>query len=59
VLVIDDEFHLRGLITVKDILKSTEHPLANKDASGHLRAGAAVGVGPGTEERVELLAEAG
>ena len=59
VLVIDDDFHLRGLITVKDILKSTEHPLANKDASGRLRAGAAVGVGAGTEERVALLAEAG
>jgi IMP dehydrogenase len=59
VLVIDDEYHLRGLITVKDILKSTEHPLANKDARGRLRAGAAVGVGAGTEERVELLAEAG
>ena len=59
VLVIDDEYHLRGLITLKDILKSTEHPLANKDASGRLRAGAAVGVGAGTEERVELLAEAG
>lgn len=59
VLVIDDEFSLRGLITVKDILKSTEHPLANKDATGSLRAGAAVGVGAGTEERVELLAEAG
>jgi IMP dehydrogenase len=59
VLVIDNAFHLRGLITVKDILKSTEHPLANKDASGRLRAGAAVGVGPGTEERVERLAEAG
>jgi IMP dehydrogenase len=59
VLVIDDALHLRGLITVKDILKSTEHPLANKDVSGRLRAGAAVGVGPGTEERVERLAEAG
>lgn len=59
VLVIDDEWHMRGLITVKDILKSNEHPLANKDASGHLRAGAAVGVGPGTEERIALLAEAG
>jgi IMP dehydrogenase len=59
VLVIDDAYHLRGLITVKDILKSTEHPLANKDVSGRLRAGAAVGVGPGTEERVERLAEAG
>ena len=59
VLVIDDDYTLRGLITVKDILKSTEHPLANKDGSGRLRAGAAVGVGAGTEERVELLAEAG
>jgi IMP dehydrogenase len=59
VLVIDDQYHLRGLITVKDILKSTEHPLANKDATGRLRAGAAVGVGAGTEERVALLAEAG
>jgi IMP dehydrogenase len=59
VLVIDDDWQLRGLITVKDILKSTEHPLANKDASGRLRVGAAVGVGAGTEERVELLAEAG
>ncbi len=59
VLVVDDEWHMRGLITVKDILKSNEHPLANKDASGHLRAGAAVGVGPGTEERIALLAEAG
>jgi IMP dehydrogenase len=59
VLVIDSEYHLRGLITVKDILKSTEHPLANKDSSGHLRAGAAVGTGAGTEERVALLAEAG
>ncbi len=59
VLVVDDEFNLRGLITVKDILKSNEHPLANKDSAGRLRAGAAVGVGAGTEERVELLAEAG
>jgi IMP dehydrogenase len=59
VLVIDDAFNLRGLITVKDIQKSTEHPLANKDMSGRLRAGAAVGVGAGTEERVALLAEAG
>ena len=59
VLVIDDDWHMRGLITVMDILKSTEHPLANKDSLGRLRAGAAVGVGAGTEERVELLAEAG
>jgi len=59
VLVIDDEFHLRGLITVKDILKSTEHPNAAKDEAGRLRVGAAVGTGAGTEERVELLVEAG
>ncbi|HRF04135.1 IMP dehydrogenase [Accumulibacter sp.] len=59
VVVINDAFELRGLITVKDIIKTTEHPNASKDASGRLRAGAAVGVGPGTEERVELLAEAG
>ena len=59
VLVVDDEYQLHGLITVKDILKATEHPNASKDATGRLRAGAAVGVGAGTEERVELLAEAG
>ncbi len=59
VLVVNDEFELRGLMTVKDILKSTEHPKACKDHLGHLRVGAAVGVGDGTEERVELLAEAG
>jgi IMP dehydrogenase len=59
VLVVNDAFELRGLMTVKDILKSNEHPLACKDSFGHLRAGAAVGVGEGTEERVALLAEAG
>lgn len=59
VLVINDAFELRGLITVKDILKSSEHPLACKDDLGRLRVGAAVGVGEGTEERVTLLAEAG
>ncbi len=59
VLVINDAFELRGLITVKDILKSTEHPFAAKDEAGRLRAGAAVGVGEGTEERVEALVEAG
>jgi IMP dehydrogenase len=59
VLVINDGFELRGLVTVKDIQKSTEHPLACKDSLGRLRVGAAVGVGAGTEERVELLAEAG
>ncbi len=59
VLVINGDFELRGLITVKDILKSTEHPLACKDSLGRLRVGAAIGVGAGTEERAELLVEAG
>ena len=59
VLVVNDAFELCGLITVKDILKATEHPNAAKDPAGRLRAGAAVGVGAGTEERVELLVEAG
>lgn len=59
VLVVNDAFELRGLITVKDIIKTTEHPFASKDASGRLSVGAAIGVGAGTEERAELLAEAG
>ena len=59
VLVVNADFELRGLVTVKDILKSTEHPEACKDNLGHLRVGAAIGVGEGTEERAELLAEAG
>jgi len=59
VLVVNDDFELRGLITVKDIFKGIEHPLACRDSLGKLRVGAAVGVGEGTERRVELLAEAG
>ncbi|MBY0577421.1 MAG: IMP dehydrogenase [Burkholderiales bacterium] len=59
VLVVDDDFELRGLITVKDILKSSEHPLACKDGFGRLRVGAAIGVGEGSEERAEALIEAG
>jgi IMP dehydrogenase len=59
VLVINGDWELRGLITVKDILKSSEHPSACKDMQGRLRVGAAVGVGEGTEERVDLLVEAG
>jgi IMP dehydrogenase len=59
VLVIDDEFRLMGLVTVKDILKESEHPNACKDAQGKLRVGAAVGVGEGTDERVAALVEAG
>jgi IMP dehydrogenase len=59
VLVIDDEDTLKGLITVKDIQKSHDHPLACKDSKGRLRVGAAVGVGDGTEERIAALVEAG
>ncbi|MDN7180054.1 IMP dehydrogenase [Caballeronia sp. SEWSISQ10-4 2] len=59
VLVVNDAFELRGLMTVKDITKQTEHPDACKDEHGKLRAGAAVGVGPENEERVELLSAAG
>jgi IMP dehydrogenase len=59
VLVVNDSFDLRGLITVKDILKSSEHPYACKDELGRLRVGAAIGVGEGTEERAALLADAG
>ncbi|MGN6581495.1 MAG: IMP dehydrogenase [Bordetella sp.] len=59
VLIVNDAFELRGLATVKDIVKNTAHPVANKDAHGQLRVGAAVGVGEGTEERVEKLVAAG
>jgi IMP dehydrogenase len=59
VLVVDGGWQLKGLVTVKDILKETAHPNACKDSQGKLRVGAAVGVGAGTEERVELLVEAG
>ncbi len=59
VLVVDDNFRLKGLITVKDIQKSTDHPDACKDENGHLRVGAAVGTGADTEERAALLVEAG
>ena len=59
VLVVDDEFSLKGLVTVKDILKESQHPNACKDPHGKLRVGAAVGVGEGTDERVAALVEAG
>ncbi len=59
VLVIDEQDTLKGLITVKDIQKSHDHPLACKDNKGRLRVGAAVGVGAETEERVAALAAAG
>jgi len=59
VLVVNDNFQLRGMITVKDIQKSTDFPLACKDEEGRLRVAAAVGTGAGTEERVEALVNAG
>lgn len=59
VLVVNDDFQLRGMITVKDIQKSSEHPGACKDERGRLRVGAAVGVGAGTDERVAALVGAG
>ena len=59
VLVVNDAFELRGLMTVKDITKQTNFPNAARDAHGKLRVAAAVGVGDGTEERVELLVRAG
>jgi len=59
VLVVNGNFQLRGMITVKDIQKSTDFPLACKDDEGRLRVGAAVGTGAGTEERVEALVKAG
>jgi len=59
VLVVNDAFELRGLMTVKDITKQTSFPNAARDAQGKLRVGAAIGVGEGTEERAELLVRAG
>ena len=58
-LVVNDAFELKGLITVKDITKQTSFPNAARDEQGQLRVAAAVGVGEGTEERVEALARAG
>jgi len=58
-LVVNDRFELRGLITVKDITKQTSFPPAARDESGRLRVAAAVGVGEGTEARVEALVKAG
>lgn len=58
-LVVNQAFKLRGLITVKDIQKAKENPLACKDGAEQLRVGAAIGVGEGTDERVEALVGAG
>ncbi len=59
VLVVNEAFHLKGMITVKDILKETEKPFACKDESGQLRVGAAVGTGADVEARAEALIAAG
>jgi IMP dehydrogenase len=58
-LLVNDAFELRGLITVKDITKQTNFPNAARDNAGRLRVGAAVGVGADTEERVAALSAAG
>ena len=58
-LVVDDHNNLKGLITIKDILKIQKYPNACKDSMGRLRVGAAMGVGPGWEERIEKLIKAG
>ncbi len=59
VLVVNKDFHLRGLITVKDIQKAKDYPQASKDSFERLRVGAAVGTGVDTEERVTALVQAG
>jgi IMP dehydrogenase len=58
-LVVNDQFELRGLITVKDIQKATDYPKACRDSQERLCCGAAVGVGSGTDERITALVEAG
>jgi IMP dehydrogenase len=58
-LVVDRENNLRGLITIKDILKIKKYPLACKDGKGRLRVGAGIGVGSGWEERVDMVLKAG
>ena len=59
VLVVNDDFELRGLMTVKDILKADTHPDASKDSAGKLRVGAAIGTGGDSAQRLELLVNAG
>ena len=59
VLVVDDAFKLKGMITVKDFQKAEQKPNACKDEFGRLRVGAAVGAGPGNEERIDTLVKAG
>ncbi len=57
--VVNDQFELQGLITIKDIQKKIEYPFACKDAHGRLRVGAAIGVGADVDERIERLTKAG
>jgi len=59
VLVVNDSFKLKGMITVKDFQKAEQKPNACKDEFGRLRVGAAVGAGPGNEERIDALVKAG
>ena len=59
VLIVNDDFELRGMITAKDFQKAVDYPLACKDARGALRVGAAVGTGGDTDERIEQLIDAG
>lgn len=59
VLIINDDFQLRGMVTLKDILKAEAYPNACKDSAGQLRVGAAVGVGSDTKDRVKALINAG
>ncbi len=59
VLLVDDNFHLKGMMTTTDINKAEAYPYASKDEQGRLRVGAAVGTGQGTEERIAALVEAG
>ncbi len=58
-LLVDDSFNLRGLVTFRDVEKAQTYPLATKDSNGSLRVGAAVGTGPETQNRVTALVEAG
>ena len=59
ILLVDDAFGLKGLITLKDINKSKDYPSATKDSEGRLLVGAAIGNGPDTDERTEKLVQAG
>lgn len=59
ILVVDDEFHLKGLVTVKDLRSARDYPMATKDENESLRVGAAIGPSGDSEQRIELLTKAG